>query len=145
MPIENIILGPVMRDATRDGGALAEVISNPFASLWVFPNYHDKGQRQQGVQMMPDGEVFSEDCNTALLALDDPRRNDFKCLRNLARPRTSGPGLYRANFGMDRAGNFSLSVTFKVLADPLPRPCWPAACACCSASFAALFPVPQQH
>lgn len=103
-----------MRDGSKDGGAVAEVISNPFASLWEFPNYHDKGQIQQGVQMMPAGETFSPECNTALLTPNDPRRADFKCLRNLARPRTSGRGLYRVNFGLDRAGNYTLSVTFKV-------------------------------
>lgn len=113
MPIEQLRLGAVRRDPDYDGGAIAEVISNPFASLWEFPNYHDMGNRQQGVAMMPDDQTFPAECNTAALSPSDPRRSTYKCLRNLARPRTSGQGLYRVNFGLDRAGNYTLSVTFK--------------------------------
>jgi hypothetical protein len=113
MPTEQLRLGAVRRDANRDGGAIAEVISNPFASLWEFPNYHDMGNKQEGVLMMPEDQSFPEECNTASLPLDDERRSTYKCLRNLARPRTSGQGLYRVNFGLDRAGNYTLSVTFK--------------------------------
>ena len=113
MPKDMIILGAVFRDSSKDGGAIAEVISDPFSALWEFPNYHDKGNRQAGVTMMPINETFAEECNTAALPPDDPRRADFICLRNLARPRTSGPGVYRVGFGLDRAGNYTLSVTFK--------------------------------